>query len=593
MNFKKFKNRVKMKTSDKILRNAGIFTLLLFIAVGCDSVINKSPVGMITDETVWADEALVDAYVLDVYNEANFIGGTANLSFNQQVGSVLGAEHTLFAPWQAPMGLALSVIDADGVPDAFAQWNWANIRRANTIIEKLEESELDPDFVQLRTGEVRFLRAFEYFRMVKRYGGVPLITEAQTMDDPPEEIFRSRNTEQEIYDFIAEELDELVIDLPPTNEAGRATSGAALALKSRAMLYAASIAEFGDVQLGGLLGIPSSEAQDYWQAAFDASFDLINSGDYHLFRENPDPVANYREIFTTPLQNNTEAIFGEIFNGDNKGHSFSFMALPEGPNRGWGSNFNILYEMVELFDFVDGSSGDIPRDQVTSQLWSIDEFMGERDPRLRASAFYPEVEVLDQTIYFHSSTMVNGEQVTDGDIEGWPASGPARNINRSGLHLRKRVDETQAYISHNLDETDFIVFRLGEIYMNLVEAAFYLNRPADALFYINEIRDRAGMPAYGNVTEEIVRKERQTELAFENHRYWDLRRWRIAEEVLDGLRVQGIRFDYDWDTKQYSISFKNMENQPRIFQPRHYYWPLGVERVAENVNMVPNPGYQD
>lgn len=387
-------------------------------------------------------------------------------------------------------------------------------------------------------------------------------------------------------------MDAIVPDLPLVTDPGRVTKGAALALKSRAMLYAGSIAKFGSIQLDGLLGIPASEAEKYFQASYDASRQIIDLGIYGLYDENPDPVENFRELFVTELAANKEAIFGEIFDGVNKGHSYTFMAIPEGPNRGWGSNFFVFYEIVELFDFMDGSSGRIPRDELVSREWSSEELFGTRDPRFRASCYYPEIYAYDQPIYFHSSTFVDGEQVSSGTIgDGWPAASSQRTNTVTGVLVRKRVDESQIYLAHDQDETDYIVFRLGEIYLNLAEAAFYLGKNDEALGYLNAIRERAGMPARTEITEEFIRHERQVELAFEGHRYWDLRRWRIAVEKLDGLRTQGLRYDYNWDTKKYKISFVNGEGRPRTFQERHYYLPLGANRVAENPNLVENPGY--
>lgn len=283
----------------------------------------------------------------------------------------------------------------------------------------------------------------------------------------------------------------------------------------------------------------------------------------------------------------------ERFDGDRKGHSFSFYAMPAGFAESWGSNFPPFYDMVELFEFTDGSSGAIPRSQLTSQQWSAEELFGDRDPRFRASVFYPETDWQGGQVYFHSSTIVNGEQVTSGTVgDDWLASAPNRNTNRTGFHLRKMVDEGDVVtVDGGLDDTDWMIFRLGEIYLNLAEAAFYLNRPGEARDAINELRDRAGMPDVLNVTEEIIRHERQVELAFEGHRYWDLRRWRIAVDELDGKRMQGLRYDYDWDTKEYNISLRNAEGSARIFQERHYYLPLGVSRLADNPNLVENPGY--
>ncbi len=592
------KKGTEIKRVMRDLGNRGLavttLILLLILNISACDVVDKSPRGLITDDAVWNDQNLVESYIMDVYNQSNFAREVGVQSFHQVTASVMAAEFTLFAPWQNPRGLAERLITTENpLPGFMNEFRWGNIRRANTIIEQLGTSDLNSDFVNLRTAEVRFLRAYQHFRLVKRYGGMPILTRALPLDAPTDEIMVSRNTEQEVYDFIAAEMDDIIPMLPDINDVGRVNKGTALALKSRAMLYAASIAQYGDIKMDGLLGIPSGDAQRYWQASYDASTELINSGVYQLYNENPDPVQNFHDLFHVPIGENSEVIFGEIFDGANKGHRFSEMGLPEGPALTWNSNFNVAYEMIEMFDFVDGTSGKIPHSEVTGQEWSSDDFFGQRDPRFRASVYYPEIDdIVGETIYFHSATLYQGELVTSGTIEGvWPAEGPPRNRNRSGAHLRKRVDESQAFTESTPQSTDYFVFRLGEIYLNLAEAAFYLGRTSEALDALNELRSRAGMPHHSTVDRELIRQERTVELAFENHRLWDLRRWRIAVEVLDGYRMQGLDYVYNWESGKYQISFKNPEGIARRFPPEYYYYPLGINFTSQNPNMVENPGY--
>jgi hypothetical protein len=175
--------------------------------------------------------------------------------------------------------------------------------------------------------------------------------------------------------------------------------------------------------------------------------------------------------------------------------------------------------------------------------------------------------------------------------DGFYAKAPNRNTQKTGVHVRKRCDEGLVPAVSLQSGTDFIVFRLGEILLNYAEAAFYLNRNTEALSAYNLIRQRAQMPVRTSLTEDNIRQERQVELAFEEHRYWDLRRWRIAEQVLHGRRFQGLNYVYDFDAKRYIITLKAAEGAARVFQPRHYYLPLGIGRIADNPSLVENPGY--
>ena len=157
--------------------------------------------------------------------------------------------------------------------------------------------------------------------------------------------------------------------------------------------------------------------------------------------------------------------------------------------------------------------------------------------------------------------------------------------------MKKRIDEGTVGPLGGEDDTDYYVFRMGEVYLNMAEAAFYLGKNDEALAAINTLRSRAAQPAKTEITLAIIQNERQVELFFEDQRYWDLRRWRIAKETLDQVRLKGLRYDYNWDTKKYKIRLKNGDGVVRVFQDRNYYFPLGVDRIADNPNFVENPGY--
>ena len=174
-----------------------------------------------------------------------------------------GGEHRNFAPWQAAFGQVTNTPYNESGARLLDYWPYNNIREANVFIENIVQSTtLDPEYTSVRAAEARFIRAWEYFEMAKRFGGVPIITQAQGADASDAELFVSRNSEKEVYDFIGAEMDEIAQILPSVaDQDGRATRWAALALKSRAMLYAASVAQFGTQQLNGLLGFPASEAQ--------------------------------------------------------------------------------------------------------------------------------------------------------------------------------------------------------------------------------------------------------------------------------------------------------------------------------------------
>lgn len=580
-----------------------LFFSLTFLIAACDQIgeLDLEPQDLVSGSIIFEDEALVEANLAQIYHNTLLWwtdfrgdGGVTSMGLIEGMGAVCRG----FAYWQQVSAFPITVIDADGA-GPIDYWPYNNIRETNTFIQGIENSAFDPSYKSRKIAEARYLRAHMYWQMVKRYGGVPIITEPQEPDLPLEELNVARSSEQETYDFIANELDEIAEVLPDNAEPGRVDKYVALALKSRAMLYAGSIGEFGEMQEvsanGNTLSLGIPDAQAYWQASYDVSKEIIESGEFALYNNIPDdPAENFEQLFIDE-GNNPERIFVEVFDQSlNKGHSWSRLCVPFEFRAEWGSNFCPYLNIIEEFEYADGTPGTIPREDINSdKLFSIDELFRSRDPRFQATFFYPQSEFQGGEARFHRRTIYQGDTVTSGMIEGnWPASAPRRNYVNTGFLTRKMVDEGQiGPVEQSCDE-DFMIFRYGEIILNMAEAAFYLGKTDEALMYLNMIRERAGMPLRETITEEDIRHERQVELVFEDHRYWDLRRWRIAEEFLDGLSGQGFEYTYHYEEDKYDLVLKNAEAGIRTFQERHYYLPLGINRIADNPNLIENPGYQ-
>lgn len=578
-----------------------ILSLVICAALfGCEEDLSKTP-DFISETQVFQDKSLTESYVSNLYQRLDFQNG---IYVEMATKNAVGAENIGFANWQEPNQASTRLYTEVTGPGPLDNWKYAAIRDMNYLLENIGSSTaLEPEYVEDIVAEVRFLRAFEYFEMAKRFGGVPLITQVQNQDDSTEELYVSRSSEKEIYDFIYEETEDILsqYDGAKTGAGGRVDKYTVLMLQSRAMLYAASIARNGEVQLDGLLGIPSELANSYYQKSYDASKEIIDSGMFRLIDDyGDDKVANYASIFTEGV--NDETIFAELFEPFIKGHHWDHFAIPAGFSATWNSNFPVLYDFVEMFDFVDGRSGKIDRSQFNAgNEWDIDDFFGNRDPRFRAAVFYQEAPFQGKKVFLHTSTLYteNGEQkesTKEGDIfttingDNIPGAGPRRNRVNTALLLRKRVDEDATEPQYNSSGQDYIVFRYAETLLNLAEAGFYLGNSTEALDALNQIRERAGMPLLSEATEENIRHERQVELCFEDQRYFDLVRWRIAEDYLS-LRTKGLILRYNLDTDKYIVTLKNAENQEREFEPQRYYLPFGQGRLADNPNLVQNPGY--
>ena len=579
----------------KIYRIIMSITILLMLS-GCENFfdLDKEPLNMISGSAVFKDKILVEAYIAEIYHAIPWHYGAIDTPSNWILVEGMGAEARCYAYWQTPASFPLTVIDENG-SGAIDYWPYQNIRYANEFIIGLQESDFEQEFIDHRVAETRFLRAFMYFRMVMRYGGVPILTEPQDVNSTPEELNVPRNSEKEVYDFIASEMDAIVPILDEDTDVGRVNRYTALALKSQAMMFAASVAEFdGTQELDGLLGIPSSEAASYWQASLNASSDIIESEKYSLYNKVAgDPTENYAQVFID--EDNPERIFVEVYDpAMGKGQSWGVGAVPFEFRQTWGSNFCPFMNLIDEFENIDGTPGALDPALVDAvHLFDIDDVFRNRDPRFLATFFFPESDWQGGKVYFHKRTVVGTDTLTSGTVgdNGWPAKAANRNTVNTGFLTRKRFDESEIGPLRETSDEDYMVYRYGEILLNYAEAAFYLGQTGEALDKLNMIRERAGMPLLGTITEEAIRHERTVELAFEENRYWDLRRWRIAHEVLDGLRTKGMEFTYYFNEDKYDFMYKNGDPSSRTFQDRHYYLPFGVSRVADNPNLLENPGY--
>ena len=570
-----------------------LISLIFILITGCYDPFDLTRNDIISDEMVFDNPTLADAFLFDLYDRAQFHIKSGNGNLNMGLISSFGGESRNYGvSWQTPYTQVLDVdYNENGlIGKVLDYYDYSLIRECNQMITKLPQSEnLSQSFINTRVSEARFIRSHAYFEMAKRFGGVPLVTDVIPVQGSYDEIYKERNSEKEIYDFISSEMEEISNLLPSqSGDEGRITKWVALSLKSRAMLYAASIANFGNEQLDGLLGFPSEEAQLYYKKSLDASREIIQSGVFALYNEEPDPVENFNNLFIDE-NGNSEIIFSEKYDYDaGKSHQWDALAQPAGFGFNWSSNYTVYLETLEQFDFIDGKSGKMDR-SIFDDSTPIDPniFFEQRDPRMRASIFYPGSSFKGGTVFFHRSMA--------GNKAGWPKNGPSKLTGSlaTGLLIRKRTNPSTPDASRS--STDYIIYRLGEIYLNYVEAAYYLGDPnGDMVNVMNEIRNRAGMPSLSNIdiTESKIRQERRCELAFEDHVFWDLRRWRIAVEELDNVRRHRLHYRYNANDNTYTMEMADGDvGGIRLHPERNYYYALGLNRLADNPKLVENPGY--
>lgn len=584
---------------------------LLFLTSCVKEILDKEPLGIISENVVWKDQQLINAFLNQCYiemhvfnNESpNPVSGSGGFQQYYMVDNI-SDECKAFAVWSNnAYQYKFGALKINGGLLEWWEVPYNTIRKLNEFIERVPTTTVvDDAFKKQWIAEARFLRAFNYFFMVKRYGGVPLVTKVQGINDPKEELYPERNTEQEVYDFVLSEMDAIASDLPETYAAvdyGRPTRYAALALKCRAALYAASIAKYGTVQLNGLVGIYNSLASSYYQKSYDAAKLIMNSGKHALYNVDADKVTNFRNIFM--VERNTEAIFVRQHDSNDgttggNGWNYDFFQCP-GPNAWNDGNTDCPYlEMVEEFEHVDGTPGTLDRTAIQTGLWTTEDLWVNKEPRFFASIYTMNTMWKGAKLDYHWGLLKpDGSIITSGSYNGIAGQSPMFAYpGRTSFGALKYCDESKDAATYNNSKQDWIVFRYAEVLLNYAEAAFELGKPVEALDAVNQLRKRAGVALRTVIDMDKIRHERKVELAFEGHRYWDVRRWRIATTVLS-RDFSGLRYVLDSQTGKFKlIVLEKVDGSisSPVFYPMNYYFPITLKRTANNPNLIENPGYE-
>lgn len=468
------------------------------------------------------------------------------------------------------------------------------IREINIHIRELTNSVSNISAEQQKyfLAEARFLRAMAYFDLVSILGGVPIIEEVFEYTENTIELARPRNKEAEVYDYIASEMDAIMEDLAiaSPNLKSRATRGSALALKCRAMLYAGSIAYRSDenqakglILASGAVGIPKERANEYFQKCIDAYLELKKLG-YSLYKADADLANNYAAIFQAS-KGNAEVIFSRDYDGTTFKNYYTTKVICAAMHAGLktGCELNPTLNQVDAYEKfstkavepVNPYNGQVQIESMADGTSNLSykvydnaaDIFADRDPRLAGSILTPGSTFRGASVDFQAGLAIknpngsytfktldgmenyladanyyNGERITG--IEG-----PHRvsgYISHTGFLMRKYVDVKTGSEAEGNSAVPQIVFRLGESVLNAAEAAYCLSENgvdayADrntrelALELINEIRERAGGASFRITDSELdmnrIMNERRVELAYEDHRYYDLKRWRKADEV--------------------------------------------------------------
>jgi starch-binding outer membrane protein, SusD/RagB family len=633
----------------RTLRGSLVGIVLALSLTGClDEHLTTQPQTILTDDQIWTQPRLISNVLADFYAR---LPETAGLETGQWE-DMAAYDEAVYS------GIGLVAQGENRNTRSEIPFGWYSlwggnsgyglIRDINLAMDNITAASSPTLTAAIKEGflaELRFLRAWVYFELVKRMGGVPIVTEQMIYDfsGDPSYLQMPRNREAEVYDFIASELDAIAGSLGNEGSTWRANRFTALALKSRAMLYAGSLARHNNemsnpiVLAGGEVGIPASRAAEYYQKSLDASRAILTSGRYSLYRRNPQLGQNFHEAITN-RQGNPEMIFAKHYSAAaGVNHIFTIDAvLPpslrmENVANRLGGALSPSRNLVEAFDYLDGSPGTLRGVGTGSNTaagqasWIFYDdplaiFAG-KDWRLHGTVVLPGTELrggqvrLQAGVYAWNAAAnkydrVEGERgstFTDGGVLT-SFDGPVRTeayISATGFYIRKFADPNpQAGTSSHRSDVWWPRFRLGEIYLNAAEAALELGLQPEAVGYVNIVRERAGFApnSLATLTRATLRNERRVELAFEDHRYWDLVRWRIAHEVWDGQPNSPTA--HNWTLFPYRVVrpghpthnkwvFDSQpaarQLSPRFFRLGNYYSEVPSGVVGNNPKIVRNP----
>ncbi len=613
-----------MIMKNKIIACLFSITLLLGIS-SCTDMLELEPLDKTSAEDLLASTNGLKTLMATLYNSIpmeDFSFYPADGGFNKY-----GWGGGLQSSFRLPMYTDEATASAgSGVgPVVFSYWPYGEIRQANKFFESLEKVKADLNettYKQLKS-EAHFVRAYIYFGLAKRYGGVPLID--QVLDDEYEAgtdnagLYIPRNTEKETWSFILKELDLAIENLPAvTNSADgkyRATKWAALALKSRVALHAASVAKYwnqaplaGEAVSANLAKMDAADAAAFYQQCIDASSQLIDNGGFALYKPTPaDPAEAARNFQNLFLTSNEEIIFVKAYldgtSVANQGHSWDILYNPSQTSPGfhkWG-RYSPTLDLADIFeDYSDDGKGESSK--IVTRTDGVEEYVyndpnqvdlslpfkqyddlyepfANKDARFLASVIVPGATWKNTKIviqggmvksngkvvaYASDSETKNGVTYYTYGAEGTSefsgfykmGSSDDANFTCSGFLIRKYLQEGKTVQGvSNSSTTPFIDFRLAEIYLNYAEAVAESGQgdASKARGYLNALRKRAGHQDEIPLTLDNILKERRVELAFEGFRYWDLMRRREFHSLFSGTRRTALipMVDLRGDTPKY------------------------------------------
>ena len=564
-------------------------SLLLFVTSCNKDLLNITPTTGVSGQTLFSDPNLIEAYVNNNYRDLDY--GFYNCHW--QAFMLAGATDETLSAYESYSGVnVINKGQLDKTPSGGSftgffdgnayprQQTWANnynyISQCNSLFENINNVQgLSIADKNRLVGEMKTLRAWRYFQLVRHYNGVPLITKTFGLSD---KFDAARNSADECFQFIIKDLDSAIALLPAVAaNKGKIDQGIAMAIKSRVLLtYASPL-------------FNSSNDVTRWQKAADAAKAVMDLTRYSLV-----PWTSYKSMFIKYDPANTENIFVSINQAGiaSEGHqdnypwpglTFEYCIMPF--SRGGNIMYTPTQQLVDSYETTDGKAITDP-----SSIYDPKNPYTNRDPRF-------DIDILHQ-----------GSKLNLSTIDFINPSGVDFNQNQTvtGYLLGKFVDPavydaTALTLGAGQGNQPWIKLRYAEILLNYAEAINEAQGPENANDAINLIRTRAGMPVLpAGLNQAVMRlriqNERKVELSFEEHRFWDVRRWKIAS-VTNNITAMGVSITKDGsNTLQYNYVVPNtggnLDYDPvRVFKEANYFFPIPLSEIAADPNLTQNPGY--
>lgn len=564
-----------------------ILAIIVALTFASSCSMDEIPLENMPPEIAYRDSFRVEMFVNDLYAYVN-CGRTYNYIGPGGAGSMFDCITDLGV--YSPVGLNAAIRmyaesninkSAGGNPDDSWAVCYTGIRKANVFLKYVSYANMSEGRTNRMIGEAKFFKAYLHFELIRRYGGIPVMDD---LLDVSGNTNIPRSSYEDCVNYVVNLLDEAAQTLPTryaNNDYGRITKGTAYGFKASMLLYAASPL-FNESPLPGTneLHRYASPDKERWKKAAEAALQVINL-------KNPNGSSahelypNYQRFFFTKDGNYEGLLMRQntLTNAVDKANG------PAG-FQGARGNSNLTLEYINMFEV---KTGGLPKDDPNFDWQKPYE---NRDDR------------------FYSSVLYNGSQLWGRQVETFVGgldypSGVNEKGCRTGFTMFKHIDPQVSIITPEIRTYhDFPVLRLSDILLTYAEAMNeYLgssdsDQVSDNLIYecMNKVRDRGGIHHISSLTKgemrEYIKRERVVELAFEEKRYYDLKRWRDAETVLNrpvhGVTIEKVGSSFIY---HYEKNGNPIEIEKRIFLDKMYYYPIPQSEMNKNTALIQNPGW--